>query len=368
VGYAVGDEVEKTFKAKPGGTLELDFRSGGSAEITGWDKDEIHIVMSCDANDMEDWNIDFDESRDGLTVVTKVARGINTTSLNAVINVPHEYNIKIDSAGGSFEFFDLEGKFTGRTAGGQLVLKDCKGEVRLSSGGGQMHVNDCELDGRMKTGGGKVWVENVEGDFKASSGGGAVTYKNVRNKNGKVLSFGNGDLDVNGETVMIKNAGGKIRVNEAPEGAVVSTGGGNIRVRNADKFVSARTGGGDISIEMVRGWAKAVTGAGDIDVTIEKSGGEEAIILRSGYGDINLTVPEDIGLTFEIDLGYIRESSRDFKIDSDMKLSIVKTDEWEKKNGEHNWWKHIYGMGEVNGGGQKVRIKTTNGNVYIKTD
>ena len=359
---------EKEFKATSGGKLVIDNRSGGSAEIVGWDKDMIHIVYADGRNDRGEWDVDFDQIGDTLEITSEVGnRHIDSsTSLHFEIKVPKRFDIEFESAGGSLDIRGVEGYFRGETAGGELTLIDVKGEVRLRSGGGEITVRDSELDGRLSTGGGEVLVENVVGNVKATSGGGEVRYRNVRDRDGEMLVPGRLKVDgVNKDTVVISNAGGRIRVKDAPQGAVVRTGGGDVRVTGADKFVRARTGGGDVEIALKAGWVKASTGAGDIEVTIEREGGDGDLVMHTGLGEVELTVPKDMGMDFEIDLRYTRQSSRDFEIDSDFKMDVEETEEWIRENGGTPL-RHIYGTGSVNGGGRKVRIVTTNGNVVIK--
>jgi len=365
---ADGDTETRTFDVKPGGTLDLDFDSGGSASVEGWDKNEVRITWSDEMNDAEDWDVEFKTSGGGLRMIAELNnRRIHSSSLHADIMVPSHFDIKMASAGGSLHVTGVEGRFSGKTAGGSLVLHDVVADVKLSSGGGGIEVTDSRVDGRMSTGGGKVLVKNVVGDLKASSGGGDVRYVNVRNDDGDLVTPGGRAVDGLGEkTVMITNAGGRIVVKEAPEGAVVSTGGGNVRIRNAEKFVKASTGGGDITIDLGKGWATASTGAGDIELRIDKDGGDGDIELSTGYGDVTLIVPADFGMTLDVDLRYTRESSRDFDVDSDFDVTIERTDEWERLHGMSNWVKRVYVEDEVNGGGQTVKITTTNGNVYIK--
>jgi len=363
------DRSDREFDAEPGGTLVLDMESGGSAVIEGWDENRIRIVWSDRVNEPEDWDVEFETDGDELRMVTELAnRDIHTSSLQAEIWVPGRYDIEFESVGGSLHVTGVEGRFSGRTAGGSLELHDVHADVDLRTGGGRIEVTDSRVDGRMKTGGGAVLVKNVIGDLRATSGGGNVQYINVRNTDDEILMPSGLTGDGLGEkTVMISTAGGRISVKEAPEGAVVSTGGGNVRVRGADRFADANTGGGDIEIELESGWVSASTGAGDIEVTIDRDdAGDVGYELSSGYGDITLVLPGDFGMDLDVDLRYTRGSSRNFGVESDFDVEIEHSGEWERRRGSDNWIKHVYGKGEVNGGGRKVRIVTTNGNVYVR--
>jgi hypothetical protein len=45
-------------------------------------------------------------------------------------------------------------------------------------------------------------------------------------------------------------------------------------------------------------------------------------------------------------------------------MKLEKTKEWERDGGTKK--KYIYGTGEIKGGKNLIRIKTTNGNIYIR--
>ena len=139
-----------------------------------------------------------------------------------------------------------------------------------------------------------------------------------------------------------------------------------INVRDAEKFVDAKTGGGDMDIRVKNGWIKAWTGAGDIYAKIQEGGGEGAgrSTFFTGLGDVTIELPADLSVEFDIDLGYTKNSSRDFKITSDFDIDREHSDEWDYSNGSPK--KHIYGTGKIAGGRHLIKIKTTNGNVRIK--
>jgi DUF4097 and DUF4098 domain-containing protein YvlB len=198
-------------------------------------------------------------------------------------------------------------------------------------------------------------LENVVGDLDASSGGGNVIKKNVTDRWGEST----------GKEVHITNAGGDIRLTEAPAGADVRTGGGDIRIRSAGKFVKASTGGGNITLNSVDGWVKASTGAGEIrvEITGDPSASDRDVTLITGLGDIELTVPKGMSMDVDIELGYTRRSRGNFKIVSDFDINEERTDEWDDRRGSPR--KYIYGTGKFGSGKNKIKIRTTNGNVYL---
>jgi hypothetical protein len=101
---------------------------------------------------------------------------------------------------------------------------------------------------------------------------------------------------------------------------------------------------------------------------IENDDGEDsAIKLSSGYGDITLTVPRDYSLDLDLTIAYTRNSSRKFRIISELDgldVEEERTQEWEEDYGSAK--KYIYGSGTAHGGRHRVTMYTTNGNIRIR--
>lgn len=353
--HAGGDIVRK-FPVKPGGRLETDLKSGGSVDIRGWDRDEVVIEVVFRECDPDDYRFDFDATNTRVTVHSEMERRVNRSNIKLNIQVPREFNLKLQSSGGSITIRDVEGKFRGGTAGGEIDLERLTGDIELTTGGGRVTVTDSQLDGRVTTGGGRVLVQDVEGDFNASSGGGEVVFKNVSTP----------DKFYPEDEVNIRNAGGRIDVDDAPSGANVSTGGGNIYIRRANEFVIASTGGGEVTIEAVDGWVDASTGAGDIEVTMvgDADRGRRDVSLLTGKGDITLTVPRDLEMDIEVEIAYSKGHAGKYRIVSDFDLEESITRDWDRSHGEP--LKYIYGEARVGDGRNRILIRTSHGNVYLK--
>ena len=265
--------IEREFRMNPGGKLELDIETGGAISVKGWDKDLIRVVVRLEGRHTERFEIDFDESSKGLEIETEYSgRGSKSCDVTMEIMVPHEFDIILDSMGGSVAIEEVTGEFKGKTMGGDIELAMLEGKVSLTTYGGDVTVEKSKLDGRVKTMGGDISITNVEGNIKGSSMGGEVKYDNVSSsekgksedvsittmggdidvdysgKNIKAKTFG-GDVDVErGEEVHVMTFGGDIEVKDAPKGAKVKTMGGDIRIYSAGIYTKASTMGGDIQI------------------------------------------------------------------------------------------------------------------------
>ncbi|UCF05817.1 MAG: DUF4097 family beta strand repeat protein [bacterium] len=402
--------LERDFKVKAGKRLTLDLDTGGSLVITGWDKDMIFVHVEIGGKHRDEVEIDFDEGSSGLEIHSYYDRRKRNRSSNVdfEINVPDRFDISIDSKGGSIEIRSVEGQFKGKTMGGGIELEGLRGKVRLKTYGGSITVEDSELDGKVETMGGSVRIEDVVGDLKGSTMGGKVTYRNVRSSHsddeGEEISITTpggdieadykgrkvhaktmggdidissdedvhattmgGDIDVGkGKEVNVTTFGGDINVEEAPAGAKVKTMGGDIKIGSAGEYVRATTMGGDIEIDAVDGWIKAKTMGGDVTVTMvgDPDRGKRDVEITSMSGDIILEVPSGLSMEFDIELAYTKKSRRNYKIKSDFEMNIEETDDWEWKLGSPR--KYIYGTGKVRGGKHMIKIRTINGNIYIR--
>ncbi len=368
VGAGSGGEKTGEYRFTPGKTLDIDLKGGGSVSVTGWDREGARVTYSDTKRDLADHGVEIQEVRGGLRITSKMIHGHNVShNLDFQINVPRKMNLEFKSMGGGLELENLEGRFEGKTMGGQLTLVHVDGEARIRSMGGDIHVSKCRLDGKLSTGGGPVLLEDVVGDLEATSGGGNVRYKNVRDRDGRLRAPGGFAPDgMTERTVVITTAGGGIEIDEAPDGARLRTGGGDVEVFDASRFVEVWTGGGDIDIEIRDGWVEAWTGAGDVEIKVEGNLGdaEKGVEVFTGTGDVTVILPDGLSLDMDLEIGYTRNSSQNYKIRSDFDLDITRTDEWDYSHGSPR--KYIRGTARIGGGEHKIKIRNTNGDIRIE--
>jgi len=350
--------LEKAFDVKPGQTLDIDLKSGGSVSVTGWEKNTAAIKVHFKDGSAKDWKIDFNLDGEGLDISARSTynqKG-HFESPSFDINVPSRFNLKIRTMGGKITLDNLNGDFSGKTMGGDLKLSRLKGTIDLKTMGGAVVLEDSDIDGKVKTMGGRVLLEDVTGDVKGSSMGGNVIYKNVKPRSGEST----------GKVVHITTMGGAINVSDAPQGAKVSTMGGNIHIKSAGQFILAKTMGGNIDVDEIDGYIKATTMGGNVNVSMtgDPAKGDRHVTLSSMGGDITLLVPAELSMDIDLVLSYTDRSSRNYKIISDFDIQQSKTDEWETKKGSPR--KYIYGKGKTKDGKHKIKITTINGNIILK--
>ena len=349
--------TKKEFKVREGQRLDVNLKSGGSVQITGWDRSLAKIVVTTH-NKYADYDVVCKKTPSGVKIESRYGKGRSRKNGGVAVDVyvPEKFDIQVRTSGGSIKINQINGDIRGKTMGGSLKLTRLKGKIDLTTMGGSISLTDSDVDGRLKTMGGRVMLENVIGDVNGSSMGGNVVYKNVTRRAGKTT----------GKAVSISTMGGAINVEDAANGANVHTMGGKIHIKSAKVFVKAKTMGGSIYIDAIDGWAKATTMGGKIKVNMvgDPQKGKRDVFLTSMGGDIQLSVPKGMAMDIDIELAYTKNSMKDYEIVSDFKIQEKRTDKWQHDKGSPR--KYIYGKGKTGDGKHKIIIKTINGNVILK--
>lgn len=349
-------KIHKDFKVQSGQLLDLDFKTGASINVEGWDKNVVSIDAELGGSDWEDINLNFNQSSSGISVTSDYESSHNkqSSSVAITVKVPEKFDLTFETMGGGVTLKNLEGELKGTTMGGQLDLSKLKGTLSLKTMGGPISLTDSDVDGKVSTMGGNVNIENVIGNVDGSSMGGNVTIKNLKRRDGSSA----------GKETHISTMGGAIELNTAPFGADVSTMGGNITINSAEKFIKAKTMGGTITISSVNGSVEATTMGGNIDVTETGTGNDKNIKLKSMSGDITLVVPADFSMNVIAKITYDKKDSGQYKISGDFNLN--ESTETKSENNSRHKNETLKGTGSFNGGNNSVTISTIAGNIYIK--
>jgi DUF4097 and DUF4098 domain-containing protein YvlB len=140
--------------------------------------------------------------------------------------------------------------------------------------------------------------------------------------------------------------------------------GGAITIGKAGNHVKASTMGGEIQIQEIDGWVEASTMGGEIEVHMigNPNEGDRHVELSSMGGDVLLTLPAGLSMAIEADITVSgRHSADDYQIISDFDLSVERTAS-ERRNRDES---HIVATGTVGSGKNRIRVKTTNGDIRI---
>lgn len=176
----------------------------------------------------------------------------------------------------------------------------------------------------IRTSGGSLSMENLIGNQSGRTSGGSITAINI-----------GGDID-------LKTSGGSITLEDIEGFAEVNTSGGRIRAENLSGGIDASTSGGSITLEGITGNVDAKTSGGSINAEVMYP--DEFIELKTSGGSITVTVPKDKGYDLDLDGNRVRADLQNF------------SGEYDKNDIR----------GTLNGGGTKIKAKTSGGSVSLK--
>lgn len=354
-----GETLQKNFSVQKGQNLEIFLKSGGSLMITGWKKNQVAVTVDYKKGQPTAGDFSFEQTPAGIQIESPYSASVgdNGEGLTVQIKVPSTFDIWLRTSNGNVTVRNVQGTIKGKTMNGDLDLEGLKGEINLKTMSGDAVLKNSHVDGKLKSLGGRVSMINVTGGVDGDSLGGNVIYRNAEKQGGEGRS---------GEVIRIKAMGGDINVNDAPKGADVHTMGGGIHIKSAGEFVKAKTMGGDITILQVDGWVTAQTMGGKVEVTMvgDPAKGKRDVLLSTIGNDVILNVPANLSMDVEVLLAVTEDARREFKIQSDFPLDIKKDEKWDYTKGDPR--KCIRGTGKTGGGTHKIKLKTTNGNVYLK--
>lgn len=267
---------DKIYTVQPGGLLKV-HADGGSITVTGTDKQEVSIHVIADGSEKMLKRFDVFSSAEGSTITLRGKLqnnyfqwfGDNAINIHYEIQVPKEFGLSLQTAGGDIDIRNIKGKVEGETSGGELAVEQIDGAIRLTTSGGDVRARNLSGTISLETSGGSITGENLTGPLTVETSGGNI---DLRGCDGKVHA---------------STSGGDVRlVANDNKGIDLSTSGGNVTLRmpkSVGADVSAETTGGDVSCDFpINGKLRdgslhgKINGGGN-SVRLETSGGEIVI-------------------------------------------------------------------------------------------
>lgn len=246
--------------------------------------------------------------------------------------------VHVQTGGGAIEVDNIGGGADLLTAGGPIVMGTIGGPVRAQTLGGDVRLSSAGGDVFITTEAGGIDIGKVLRSVQAHTGGGEIHI---------VRAGGN---------VLAQSAGGHIIIGEAG-GIHALTAGGVIRIDKALSGVTAETGIGAINVLDCLGPVRAQSAAGSITahITASRKAWSQSF-LHTNIGDIKVFLPADLALTIQ---AAIAAANRNQGIHSDFPLNM--------RGGQAFGPRGILGEGTINGGGPQLQLRTTSGNIEIRS-
>ncbi len=285
----IEDRINKSYPVGTGGTLSLE-SDIGSISVRGGNIDsvEIEILREIRTNNekraeeiLKDFDIQFTHSGNDVTIQAKYKKGIKGfwnnigrhLQVKYIIAVPSEYNVDLQTSGGSISVEDLSGKILSNTSGGSLKFDNIRGNISGKTSGGSISIGEVIGRSNIRTSGGSIHIRHAEGPVDAQTSGGSITVDEVMG------------------TIEAHTSGGAVKayLSRQPESDCrLTTSGGSITVQldeNMSLDVNAKASGGRVHTDF------PVSISGEIDKSsmhAKMNGGGPELYLRTSGGSIYL--------------------------------------------------------------------------------
>ncbi|MBA3848612.1 MAG: hypothetical protein C0502_01280 [Opitutus sp.] len=184
----------------------------------------------------------------------------------------------------------------------------------------------------IKTSGGDIAVGSLRGTVKARTSGGDLKFARI-----------DGDIDAH-------TSGGDIRLEEGTATARLHTSGGDIGVNRAGGQTTVSTSGGDIHLDSVAELVRATTSGGDIVARITRPIKADTELSTSG-GRVKVFVPKDSGFALDA-----RTSGGDVDAEG-LTMTIERGGVGKSRL-----------AGSVNGGGPRLTLRSSGGDIVIRAE
>jgi TonB family protein len=298
------------------------------------------------------------------------------------ITVPAGYHVEVRTGAGDIETQEIGGSATLLTQGGNITAgrigaKDTRKandghvEAKFETEGGHIQVQEVLGDLRAFTAGGHIVAGDVSGDASLRSGGGHIRAGKIGGRAELQTDGGNITVSHAGSFVNVRTGGGQIDFGEVRGSVHAQTAGGGIRIMYVSGPMEVVSSGGSICLTRVAGTVQAATTDGTITAWISPdTGGNRsgwggsaapsrlsgASQLTSGNGDIMVFLPRNLAANIEA----VVTSGDAHHIIADPAIHLAMQPGTASTSGA------IRAVGELNGGGAPLRLKTAGGNIRLQ--
>ena len=350
------DRRDKTYPAEKGGALVVRI-GGGSIEIRSWDRNEVAVRVDNGGDEAEDA---VSVKQQGSTILIESGPDGVSNDMRLEVTVPARFDLHLSTNAGDIGIEGpLTGSLTGNTSGGDIRIGDVGGTVKMTTSGGDIVTGNIQGDLWLNTSGGNIHLGAVSGDADVSTSGGEIEIRSAGKRLTAKTSGGNVTIGDVGSDATASTAGGDISIGTASGSATLNTAGGNVTLRGATGTVRASTSGGDLLLENITGSVDGNTAGGNITATLAP-GNSGKSRLTTAAGDIHLFVPDKTRATINAQIQihrWHRDREKKYDIQSDFPSSTFT---------KENSGDEIRATYLLNGGGQEIILRTTNGNITIR--
>ncbi len=333
--------MEESFNVSVGENLMVSVNDA-DVQVKTNDGDEAVIKVYLDGRDMdkareyfEDQNFEITQEGDNIYVKTYPERKNYSwnkdggASIDVHVTIPYEFNANVKTSDGDIQMDEADGETKLQSSDGDIAAGSLRGtSVNIRTSDGDIATESIEADKvSIVTSDGDIAIDNVVSDD--------VT---IRTSDGDI------NADALSGSVSVSTSDGDIMIETLTGNRVaVRTSDGEIVTREVDADdADFQTSDGSITLKDVAGNLTAVTSSGDVSVHLSDAG---KVFLRTGDGDIYIKAPESLSAELSLKGERVRLSSG-FQFDGKLKENAAE--------------------GRINGGGQSIEARTSDGEVVFR--
>lgn len=174
--------IEKTFDVAQGGSLYLK-TDAGSLDIDTHDGDTVILEVQVRGDDEDKFQLEHEVDGSDLQIIGEVEKrsgwGWNRDlRVKFILTVPTNYNLDLNTSGGSIRIEDLIGNVDANTSGGSIIVGDIRGSVDLHTSGGSIKTKAIHGPLDAHTSGGSInvtFAEQLTENAELNTSGGSIT-------------------------------------------------------------------------------------------------------------------------------------------------------------------------------------------------
>ena len=198
--------------------------------------------------------------------------------------------------------------------------------VDIDTSGGAIRIAALRSEAKLETSGGGIHVQDLAGDLEGHTSGGGIELERIRGR------------------VNVETSGGGIEGREIEGPIDADTSGGSVRLDRVSGDIRAHSSGGGIHIFEAGGRIEADTSGGGIEATFARGNGRGGTLETSG-GGIEVSIDPAVGLRIDAS-------------GNSVKADVPITVQGSISRGKL--------QGNMGGGGELLRLRTSGGGVRIQ--
>ncbi len=227
-----------------------------------------------------------------------------------------------------------------QSAGGPPQQRIVRGSFQFATNLGDVKIEQILGDADIFTGAGEVQLGAVNGACTVKSNGGPLQL-------GEVLG-----------PLTLETRAGDILVDTARRGGTITTRGGTIRLLYTSGPTRLLSGGGDITVRQAAAAINAETASGDISIAVDATSKSQRVDAKTAKGNVILNVtPQFAG---DIDATILTSDPNADTFLSDIPGLSISRDQVNGKT-------RVRATGKINGGGDRIVLQATDGDIRIST-